>query len=204
MPQQEEPGFFDLLQEEASIAQTMAEALQDLMGEFQDLAGRRAMMEDLEHKADTIVHALHEALNDTFVTPIEREDLRGLASRLDDVIDMLYATIRRLNLYKVEAADDPMRRLADIIVASTGKLREALDMVEDPAQGSEVEQLAVEVNDLENQADEVMNEAVAALFDSGDAIQVIKLKEIYEKMEEATDYCEDVADILSDIVAKNR
>ena len=204
MPRQEEPGFFDLLQEEASIAQAMAEALQDLMGEFQDLAGRRAMMEDLEHKADTIVHALHEALNDTFVTPIEREDLRGLASRLDDVIDMLYATIRRLNLYRVEAADDPMRRLADIIVASTGKLREALDKVEDPAQGSEVEQLAVEVNDLENQADEVMNEAVAALFESGDAIRVIKLKEIYEKMEEATDYCEDVADILSDIVAKNR
>lgn len=204
MPRQEEPGFFDLLQEEASIAQAMAEALQDLMGEFRDLAGRRAMMEDLEHKADTIVHALHEALNDTFVTPIEREDLRGLASRLDDVIDMLYATIRRLNLYRVEAADDPMRRLADIIVASTGKLREALDKVEDPAQGAEVEQLAVEVNDLENQADEVMNEAVAALFDSGDAIRVIKLKEIYEKMEEATDYCEDVADILSDIVAKNR
>ena len=204
MPRQEEPGFFDLLQEEASIAQAMAEALKDLMGEFRDLAGRRAMMEDLEHKADTIVHALHEALNDTFVTPIEREDLRGLASRLDDVIDMLYATIRRLNLYRVEAADDPMRRLADIIVASTGKLREALDKVEDPAQGAEVEQLAVEVNDLENQADEVMNEAVAALFDSGDAIRVIKLKEIYEKMEEATDYCEDVADILSDIVAKNR
>ncbi len=204
MPRQEEPGFFDLLQEEASIAQAMAEALQDLMGEFRDLAGRRAMMEDLEHKADTIVHALHEALNDTFVTPIEREDLRGLASRLDDVIDMLYATIRRLNLYRVEAADDPMRRLADIIVASTGKLREALDKVEDPARGAEVEQLAVEVNDLENQADEVMNEAVAALFDSGDAIRVIKLKEIYEKMEEATDYCEDVADILSDIVAKNR
>ncbi len=204
MPRQEEPGFFDLRQEEASIAEAMAEALQDLMGEFQDLAGRRAMMEDLEHKADTIVHALHEALNDTFVTPIEREDLRGLASRLDDVIDMLYATIRRLNLYQVEAADDPMRRLADIIVASTGKLREALDKVEDPAQGAEVEQLAVEVNDLENQADEVMNEAVAALFDSGDAIRVIKLKEIYEKMEEATDYCEDVADILSDIVAKNR
>ena len=204
MPRQEEPGFFDLLQEEASIAQAMAEALQDRMGEFRDLTGRRAMMEDLEHKADTIVHALHEALNDTFVTPIEREDLRGLASRLDDVIDMLYATIRRLNLYRVEAADDPMRRLADIIVASTGKLREALDKVEDPAQGSEVEQLAVEVNDLENQADEVMNEAVAALFESGDAIRVIKLKEIYEKMEEATDYCEDVADILSDIVAKNR
>ncbi|MEE9163894.1 MAG: DUF47 family protein, partial [Thermoplasmata archaeon] len=79
-----------------------------------------------------------------------------------------------------------------------------LDRVEDPARGSEVEQLAVEVNDLENQADEVMNEAVAALFESGDAIRVIKLKEIYEKMEEATDYCEDVADILSDIVAKNR
>ncbi len=204
MPQEKEPGFFDLLQEEASIAQAMAEALQGLMEEFQDLTGRRAMMEDLEHKADTIVHALHEALNDTFVTPIEREDLRGLASRLDDVIDMLYATVRRLNLYRVEEADDPMRRLADIIVASTGKLRQALDKVEDPAQGTEVEQLAVEVNDLENQADEVMNEAVAALFESGDAIRVIKLKEIYEKMEEATDYCEDVADILSDIVAKNR
>ncbi len=204
MPRQEEQGFFSLLQEEAGIAQAMAEALQGLMEEFEDLTGRRATMEDLEHKADAIVHALHEALNDTFVTPIEREDLRGLASRLDDVIDMLYATIRRLDLYGVEAADDAMRRLADIIVASTGKLREALDRVEDPARGSEVEQLAVEVNDLENQADEVMNEAVAALFESGDAIRVIKLKEIYEKMEEATDYCEDVADILSDIVAKNR
>jgi predicted phosphate transport protein (TIGR00153 family) len=201
---EERPGFFELLREEASVARDMAQALRDLMDSYEDVATARSRMKELEHKADEIVHQIHEAINETFVTPIEREDLRDLASRLDEVVDMLYATVLRLDLYDVEQPTEGMRRLADIALESVTKLQEAMNLVEKREEGARVESLCVEVNQLENMADDVMNEAIATLFQTQDAITVIKLKEIYEKMELATDFCEDVADILSDIVAKNR
>lgn len=204
METEERPGFFELLREEASVARDMAQALRDLMDSYEDVATARSRMKELEHKADEIVHQIHEAINETFVTPIEREDLRDLASRLDEVVDMLYATVLRLDLYDVEQPTEGMRRLADIALESVTKLQEAMNLVEKREEGARVESLCVEVNQLENMADDVMNEAIATLFQTQDAITVIKLKEIYEKMELATDFCEDVADILSDIVAKNR
>lgn len=182
----------------------MAQAMKELLENYDDIPAARKAMKELEHRADGIVHQVHEAINETFVTPIDREDLRDLASKLDQVIDMLYATVLRLELYEVEAPDEGMKQLADIILRSVNKLAEAMRIVESREAGEEVEGLAVEVHKLENTADNVMNQAIASLFQSKDPIYVIKLKEIYEKMEQATDYCEDVADILSDIVSKNR
>lgn len=197
-------GFFELLRLEATVAREMAEAMAKLMGRYEDVPSARKQMKDMEHRADEIVHVIHEAINETFVTPIEREDLRELASKLDEVIDMLYASVLRLDLYDVGEPDEGMRDLADITLKSVVRLEEAIRLLERRDQGDRVEQLCVEVNQLENEADEVMNRSIAALFREREAIDVIKLKEIYEKMELATDLCEDVADVLSDIVAKNR
>ncbi|MEE9237594.1 MAG: DUF47 family protein, partial [Thermoplasmata archaeon] len=94
-------SFFSLLQEEAAVALDMAQALVDLMESYDALPSSRKAMKELEHKADKIVHRVHDSLNATFITPIDREDLRDLASRLDEVIDMLYATVLRLELYQV-------------------------------------------------------------------------------------------------------
>lgn len=197
-------GFFSLLRQEVEVAQDMAQAMKDLMTTYDDVASVRKSMKELEREADDIVHRVHEAINETFITPIDREDLKDLASKLDEVMDMLYATVLRLDLYQVKEPDEGMRRLADIALQSVTKLHEAVDLVESREEGAAVERLCVEVNQLENMADDVMNEAIAALFETQEAITVIKFKEIYEKMELATDFCEDVADILSDIVAKNR
>ncbi|MFQ5837917.1 MAG: DUF47 domain-containing protein [Thermoplasmata archaeon] len=197
-------GFFSLLRQEVEVAQDMAQAMKDLMTSYDDVASVRKSMKELERQADDIVHRVHEAINETFITPIDREDLKDLASKLDEVMDMLYATVLRLDLYQVKEPDEGMRRLADIALQSVTKLHEAVDLVESREEGAAVERLCVEVNQLENMADDVMNEAIAALFETQEAITVIKFKEIYEKMELATDFCEDVADILSDIVAKNR
>jgi predicted phosphate transport protein (TIGR00153 family) len=197
-------GFFSLLLEEATVAKEMAQAMKDLMTNYKNIGTARKDMKELEHRADEIVHRIHEAINETFITPIEREDLRDLASKLDEVVDMLYATVLRLDLYQVAEPDDGMRRLTDIVLESVTKLHEAMSLVKERGEGDRIEKLCVEVNHLENTADEVMNEAIASLFQTQDAITVIKLKEIYEKMEQATDFCEDVADTLSDIVAKNR
>lgn len=197
-------GFFSLLRQEVEVAQDMAQAMKDLMTTYDDVASVRKSMKELERQADDIVHRVHEAINETFITPIDREDLKDLASKLDEVMDMLYATVLRLDLYQVKQPDEGMRRLADIALQSVTKLHEAVDLVESREEGAAVERLCVEVNQLENMADDVMNEAIAALFETQEAITVIKFKEIYEKMELATDFCEDVADILSDIVAKNR
>ncbi|MEE9601151.1 MAG: DUF47 family protein [Thermoplasmata archaeon] len=197
-------SFFSLLRQEAVVARDMAQAMVDLMDSYDSLSSSRKAMKELEHKADGIVHKVHESLNETFITPIDREDLRDLASKLDEVIDMLYATVLRLELYQVKEPDEAMRRLAEVIFQSVKKLHEAFDMIERREEGGKVESLAVDVHKLENIADDIMNEAIAVLFKTKDAITVIKLKEIYEKMELATDFCEDVADTLSDIVAKNR
>ncbi len=202
--QTSETGFFPMLRQEADVARDMAQAMKDLMTNYKDLAASRKTMKELEHKADGIVHQIHEGLNETFVTPIEREDLRILASKLDDVIDTLYATVLRLDLYQVKEPDKGLRQLADLTLQAVVKLQEALGLVEKREEGVRVEELCVDVNRLENTADDVMNEAIAALFRTEDAITVIKMKEVYERMEMATDFCEDVADTLSDIVAKNR
>ncbi|MFQ5919600.1 MAG: DUF47 domain-containing protein, partial [Thermoplasmata archaeon] len=137
-------------------------------------------------------------------TPFDREDISALASSMDNVMDMIYAASVRMDLYKLGAVTPPMVDLAELIRQSCQQVDKGVNMIRDRRRWSEVEVLAVEINRLENQADDVLNEAVAGLFNGTDALDVIKLKDIYEKMELATDYCEDVADILSDIAVKYR
>ena len=128
----------------------------------------------------------------------------ALASALDSTLDMINAAANRLDLYEIDEPTAAMVDLGDAIVLATSELRQAVGMIRDMRQGDEVERICVEVNRLENVADDLMNNGVAALFKGKDPIRIIKFKEIIERLEESTDYCEDVANILSDIVAKNR
>ncbi len=123
---------------------------------------------------------------------------------MDNVLDMIHAAAVRLDLYKVTEVTPPMVELARIILESCGHLEVGVGLIRNRKNWAQVEELAVEVNRLENEADDILNEAVADLFNGNDALTVIKLKDVYEKMEMATDYCEDVADHLSDIAIKYR
>jgi len=200
----QERQFFDLLERIAAIVAEGAVALQDLLRNFQDVSAKRKHIKDIEHRGDEVVHTIFEELNKTFITPIDREDIVALASALDSTLDMINAAANRLDLYEIDEPAPTMVDLGDAIVLATAELHRAVGMIRDMRQGDEVERICVEVNRLENVADDLMNHGVAALFKEKDPIRIIKFKEVIERLEESTDFCEDVANILSDIVAKNR
>ncbi len=201
------PVEIDILSElerECSNVLEGAQVLRDGLRNQEDHSALRARLKQIEHEGDGSVHRIFEALNATFITPLDRQDIIALAGGMDSILDMMYAAALRMDLYKIKGSTGPMLELADTIYTLVKELQEALHMVKDTSKASLVEAKAVEVNRLENMADDLMNRAVAELFNTNDPVQIMKLKEIYEKLEEATDYCEDVADVLRDIVTKSR
>ncbi len=200
----QERQFFDLLEQISAIVAEGARALQDMLENFRDVPAKAKHIKDIEHRGDETVHTVFEELNKTFLTPIDREDITALASALDSTLDMIDAAANRLALYEIEVPNAAMLDLGEVIVLATSELQRAVAMIRDMRKGNEVERICVEVNRLENVADDLMNNGVAALFKETDPIVIIKFKEIIERLEESTDYCEDVANILSDIVAKNQ
>jgi len=200
----QERQFFDLLEKLAATVDEGAIALVDLLLDFRDVPMKCRRIKDTEHHADEIVHTVFAELNKTFITPIDREDIQSLATELDNVLDMIEAAASRIGLYEINRPTEAMVQLGDVIKDGTRLLKSAVGMIRNMKQAGDVERIAIEVHRLENVADDLMNDAVAALFRSEDPVTIIKFKEITEVLEAATDHCEDVANVLSDIVAKNQ
>jgi len=198
----QEKKFFDLLESESRNVLVGAKALEDLIKNFHGVREKRDRIKEIEHEGDNVVHQIYQRLNRTFVTPIDHEDISKLASLYDDVLDFIEAVANRLFLYEIKQPTPAMIHLAEIIVKSVGEIDSALACIRKIDQ-KEMEARCEEINRLENEADQVLNTSVASLFKMKDPIEIIKLKEIYEFMEEATDKCEDVSDTLRDIVIKN-
>lgn len=200
----QERQFFDLLEKLAAAVDDGAIALDELLHNFQDVPMKCRRIKDTEHQGDEIVHTVYAELNKTFITPIDREDIQSLATRLDNVLDMIEAAASRIRLYEITRPTEAMVQLGSVIKDGTRLLKSAVGMIRNMKQAGEVERIAIEVHRLENVADDLMNDAVAALFHTEDPVTIIKFKEITEVLEAATDHCEDVANVLSDIVAKNQ
>jgi predicted phosphate transport protein (TIGR00153 family) len=157
-------------------------------------------MKEIEHKCDFITHEIIQRLNRTFVTPLDREDIHTLARSLDDVMDAIDASAALIRLYRLDTVRFGARELAQIITASTDQVRLALDALE---QHKGLITHAVEINRLENEADRVHQQAVSRLFeDERDPLVVIKWKETLDFLEDATDRCEDVANVLEGVMVK--
>ena len=191
--------FFQLLEEESKNVLAGAMAFSELIQNFDQLADKRNRVKDIEHHGDEIVHSIYDRLVKTFITPIDREDISKLASLYDDVLDYIYAVVNRLYLYEVDSSTEPMRRFADLVLKSVREIDFAFASIQ-KIKASEIETRCNEVDTLENEADVVLNESVAALFKTNDAISIIKFKEIYELMETITDKCEDVVQVIRDII----
>ena len=192
------------LEAECSNVLEGAKIMRDGLRNHSGTGGLRSRLKQIEHEGDEIVHGIFQSLNSTFITPFDREDLISLASGLDSILDLLYASALRMDLYNIHESTKPMVELAEVIYNSARELESAFHVIGDATKRDMAQANTVEVNRLENVADDLMNTAVAGLFESKDPVMIMKLKEIYEKLEEATDYCEDVADVLNDIVAKTR
>lgn len=193
--------FFELLERESQNVLQGALALKDFVNDFTDVPVKRDKIKEIEHKGDDLVHEIYLRLNKSFITPIDHEDIAKLASSYDDVIDFIYATANRLALYEVGQTTVVMKQFAEIILSSVLELDRAFASMRKLSK--DIDERCNEVDRLENVADVLLNESVADLFKSGDLLQIVKLKEIYEHMEGTTDKCEDVGYVLRDIVMKN-
>jgi len=196
--------FYDLFEESAANLVIAAEKLVDLFNNYEDVEAKAKQLKALEHQGDTITHEIIQRVNRTFVTPIDREDIALLAHTLDSVMDFIEAAGRTAFLYRIAQPTERARQLASIVAKMTYALNEVLPCLRHRNQFKRILEQCVEINSLENEADDVHHAAMAELFDSSkDASEIIKLRELYQHMEDATDQGEDVANILEGIVLKH-
>lgn len=196
--------FFDHFEKAANNALQGAKLLGDFFADHNDLERKLKQIEDVEHAGDQITHDTMEMLNRTFITPIDREDIHSLVSKLDDILDLIYGTANRFVLYKVPSPGPDMKRVVQVLVRAVEEVAKAVPRLRNMKKPEMVLAQCIEINRLENEADEALRLAISNLFErEKDPIKVIKEKEILETMESATDCCEDVANVLEGIVLKN-
>jgi len=194
--------FFQLLEQQANLVHDAAKSLRDgVESSASVMALNAGIIKRLEHDADEITHQIHTRLHATFVTPIDPEDLHALTTAMDDVIDSIEDSSFRLTAYRIDPIPKGVLEFAQIIHATCMRLQVAIQKLRG---GKPVQEECIEINRLENTADELVRRLVTNLFESGmDAITVMKHKEIYEFLETAVDRCEDVADVLQTVSVKN-
>ena len=196
--------FYDLFEQSTANLVIAAEKLVDLFDNYEDVEAKAKQLKALEHQGDTITHEIIQRVDRTFVTPIDREDIALLAHTLDSVMDFIEAAGRTAFLYRVAQPTERARQLAAIVAKMAYALNDVLPCLRHRNQFKRILEQCVEINSLENEADDVHHAAMAELFDSDkDASEIIKWRELYQHMEDATDQGEDVANILEGIVLKH-
>jgi len=196
-----EVRFFDLFDRQSEHIIKAAAVLHEMVHHFADARAKAHAIKEIEHQGDQITHEIVKRLNTTFITPLDREDIHALATRLDDVLDFIEAVAERLVVYRIKEPTSASRAMAEVIVKMTHSMDRAIKCLRTMDPG--FHEHAVEVNRLENVADALLRDSLAALFEEqGDPIEVIKWKEIYETMETVTDRCEDVANVIESIILK--
>ena len=196
--------FYDLLHASAKNLVDAGAALLDLMEHYQNVDMKLAHIRDLEHKGDAITHEIMARLHKTFVTPIEREDIARLADRMDDVMDHVEEATAAMKIYEVSGPTIHSAEMADIVRLMTLKVEQAIARLPDRRRLRDILPDCVELNRLENAADDLFRRAMAELFHSETTpADIIKWRDIYRQLEAATDRCEDVANLLEGIVLRH-
>jgi len=193
--------FFDLYNQMADEIRKAAELLERMLAADPPDVSTVDLIRDAEHRCDALTHDTIQRLHRTFVTPFDREDLHALATSLDNVMDAMDHAASLVRLYKIQVVRTGARELAHTVTASTERLHAALDAL---ANTKPVHPHAVEINRLENEADRAYQSAVGSLFENeSDPILIMKWKEIFDMLEEITDRCEDVANVIEGVVVKH-
>ncbi|MCQ8894819.1 MAG: DUF47 family protein [Methanolinea sp.] len=195
--------FFTLFERLAAVVVLASYRIVDLVDDYTSVREKVHQIEQLEHEGDKITHEIYEQLNQTFITPLDPEEISRLASALDDILDYIKSTATRMYHYRITETDMHMVELAKLIQLSVVELEEAVKGIRSMKNPRAIEQRCIEVNRLENLADDALHAAYDDLFKLNDAITIVKRKDIYEYLEIATDKCEDVANVLSDIAIRH-
>ena len=196
--------FYDLFEQETANLVVAGEKLVDLFNNYENVEAKAKELKDLEHRGDVITHEIIARVHRSFVTPIDSEDITLLAHSLDDVMDFIEAAGRTAWLYHITQPTERARELARIVDKMTRKLNEVMPQLRHRDKFKWILKQCVEINTLENEADDVQHAALAELFEAcrTDACEVIKWRELYGHLEDATDRGEDVANVLEGVVLK--
>lgn len=195
--------FFDLFEDLARVVVQAASKLEEMVTNESDTAVLYASIKDLEHQGDQITHKIYYNLNRTFITPLDPMEISRLASALDDILDYIDDSAEKMVIYGIKSFDRAMENFAQIIKLSTIQLESGIKGIRSIRKGNKIETCGIEVNRLENMADDLLAQSLQRLFATEDAMTTIRLKDIYECLEKATDKCEDVANVLSDITIRH-
>ncbi|MFD0589958.1 DUF47 domain-containing protein [Paenibacillus sp. GCM10027627] len=195
--------FFKSLEEMADTIVEAAEYFSKGVSNLSDVSAFAKRMKELESQCDQYTHTILKELNKTFITPIEREDIMALTKSLDDVLDGIEACASRFEMYQIHEKDEYITLFADIIVRSAQQIKNAIYLLTQKKLLA-IREHCIAINELENQGDDILRVSITTLFANvKDPIELIKRKEIYERLEQTTDYCEDVANTLESIVMRN-
>ncbi|HEX5083480.1 MAG TPA: DUF47 family protein [Blastocatellia bacterium] len=197
-----EEKYFEMFNSMASQVTECALLLQKLFSDFDNRSAYADKIKEVEHSCDVITHEIVKKLNQTFITPIDREDIHALASGLDDIVDEIEYTAKRVILYRVDESTEHARKMTDVLVRIVASLENAVRALE--SNGEQVLKECVTIHGLENEGDTYHHDAIDELFAHEiNPITLLKMKELYAKMERTIDKCEDVSNVLEAIVLKN-
>ena len=196
-----EEGFYHLFVKQADNIYVGAKALLEMLSHYTGVPEQVQSIKAIEHHGDDITHSILTKLNQTFITPFDREDIHELCSQLDDVIDLIDAAASRFVLYRVDAIRPGTIELVKVLVSTSAEVAEAVRALETPEKALKH---CVEINRYENESDRLCRTLIAQLFDEErDPVQIIKWKEIFEVIETAVDKCEDVANVIEGVILKS-
>ncbi len=199
-----EGKFFENFSAHAECLVQGATELKALMANVGELATRKTAIERIEHQADTITQQTMKLLHRTFITPIDRDEIHQLITRMDDILDLMEDVSQCMFLYDIRAVTEEAGHLANICLISTEKVRLAVSKLPNMKESDAILKLCTEIDHLESDADGVMRSAMAKLFrEEPDVKHLFKMKEIYQLLESVTDRCQDVANIIEAIVLEN-
>jgi predicted phosphate transport protein (TIGR00153 family) len=196
--------FYDLFEESANNLVVAGEALADLFEHFENLEMKTAHLKELEHAGDNVTHELYRQIHLTFVTPLDREDIAALAQRMDDVMDFIEGASTAVRTYGIEKPTEAARGLADLVRLQCLQIQQAIQALRHRGQLKKSLEQLKEINRLENEADALFLQATAELFQGEmNIVEIIKWRDIYDQLEQATDSAEHVAHVLEAIVLKH-
>jgi predicted phosphate transport protein (TIGR00153 family) len=199
--------FFDLFNRSAENVLEGARLLDDLLQNYVDIERKARHLKDIEHTGDEITHEVFGALNRTFVTPIDRDDISNLASSMDDVIDWIEEVGRRVHLYHVDEPTPIARQFSRVILEQSEQIARAVPLLENRRETDALQRATQEIHRLENEADDLLAQAIAHLYDGvtevPELIKAMRWNDLYQLLEDTTDKCENVATVLSNIALKN-
>jgi Phosphate transport regulator (distant homolog of PhoU) len=200
-----EYGFFDLFNRHANTTLEGTRCLVSLVENWPNGQKEMSRIEELEHECDSITHMTIDLLHRTFITPLDRDEIHNLISKLDDIIDTVEVASRRMQLFEIQSCPDKLKEMVRVLNQSTESVVLAVKLLRNLKHTDELQEAFKEINRLENVGDSLFHAALLELFknNANDPITVIKLKEIYESIEWAIDRCEDVANTVEGIVLEH-